>query len=121
MLLRYGPILYCNEPATEKFSERMLDKLAMFWPELLFGINSLGFSMKQLGDRDGLGESLYLAVLNKFAATKAGTPTPCQPMFLCPLSLPTHPTNDPHLHDQSNWEHSVGGYLHFQPTESKKR
>ena len=32
MLLRYGPILYCNEPPTEKFSERMLDKLPMFWP-----------------------------------------------------------------------------------------
>ena len=64
-------------------------------------------------DRDGLGESLYLAVLNKFPATKASPGRRCQAMFLCPLSLPAGPLNDPRPHDQIDWQHHV----FVQPTE----
>ena len=64
------------------------------WKTHNVSVASIRWDSQWIRDRDGLRESLYLAVLNKFPTTKGPGKSPCQAVFLCPLSLlalpPTH-------------------------------
>ena len=83
-------ILFSSQISLTKISERLrrdvLNFVQFAWWQLFWhqfscnldvlsdwGLGLIHLDLQWIWDRDGLRESLYLAVLNKFPATKAGT------------------------------------------------